>query len=513
MRRPPTDLTDYWEMFLRRAWWIIVPAVLISFAMLVIGLRIPKVYRSETVILVDPQKVPEQLIRSTVSGGVTARLYAISQEILSRTRLLKIIDQFGLYKDLRAEGISQEELIEQMRKDITVDIDVDRPSRDRAVGAFRIAYAGKDPGLVQQVTSQLASLFIEENLKLREQQAEGTDEFIDAELEKARTNLAAYEGKMQELKTRYMGGLPEQQNTNLSMIGNYQQLLQANQEAISRAQQQKTYIESLLQAQARERASLGAAPSPLLGELEAKRGELAGLLEQYKESHPDVVKLRAQVKMLEGRVKAQNTSSGSVPTDANETQLRGQVQFLEQETKNRAQRQNELEQKIRSLQSRVEVVPRVEQAMQAIVREYNAAKDHYENLLQKKNASSLAAELERNAKGEQFRVLDPASYPEKPWKPDMLQWNVLGTLAGLLIGGAVGAVLEFRDRSVHSERDVTYYCSVPVIGSMPVIETGDTLASTARRKKLTLVACATTLFFMGSFLAVAIWRGWFIKGL
>ena len=203
-KRPPTDLTDYWQIFLRRRWWVILPAVCIAMAVFLVSLRLPKYYRSETLILVDPQKVPEQYVKSTVSSEVTDRLQTISQEILSRTRLQKIVDQFGLYKDLPS-FMTQEDKIELMRKDIHVDVETGDNPRSRASAAFKISYVGRDPVVVQKVTRQIGSLFIEENLQVREQQAQGTADFIESELAKAADALKVQEDRIKVFKARNIG--------------------------------------------------------------------------------------------------------------------------------------------------------------------------------------------------------------------------------------------------------------------------------------------------------------------
>src|SRR5437868_9384014 len=202
LKRAPTDITDYIDIFLRQRWWILIPSLVISLTVIAIAAKLPRLYKSETLILVDPQKVPADFVRPTVSGDVTDRLQTISQEILSRTRLQRIIDEFGLYKDRR--GMAQEDIVEAMRKDITLDIVADVRSRG-GVGSFKISYFGSSPAMAQQVTRQIASLFIEENLKVREQQAEGTDEFMETELNKAGKKLEEQEKKMKEVKGRNMG--------------------------------------------------------------------------------------------------------------------------------------------------------------------------------------------------------------------------------------------------------------------------------------------------------------------
>lgn len=478
-RRPPSDITDFWSIFLRRRWWVLIPAFCISFAVLIVSSRLPKVYKSETLILVDPQKLPSEYVRATVSADVTDRLQTISQEILSRTRLQKIIDQFGLYKDKK--NVAQEDIVDMMRKDITLDIVTDRGRG--GVGGFKIAYIGATPTLAQQVTRQIASLFIEENLKVREQQAEGTDEFIESELEKARQTLQAQEKKVKEFKGRYMGSLPEQQQANLQVLGQYQTMLQTNSDAISRTEQQKTYLESLLETFGSKQPVVPKANFP---ELEMRRNELLAAEQKYLPTHPDVIRLRAQVKALEAQAKAQTATDKTSP-GGEPQQLHFQLTAIHQEIKDRNRRQKELEDKIRSLQGKVESLPAVEAQFSELNRDYMISKTNYESLLQKKNSSAMAAEMEHRAKGEQFRILDPASFPQKPAKPNLPLVNGMGIVGGLAIGVGLGFLQEFRDRSLHSEKDVTHYIPSTLLGCMPMIETTGSLAAAKRKTRQVLM--------------------------
>lgn len=479
-KNAPTNIHEYWELAIRRKWWIIVPTLVITLAVCVVAYKLPKIYKSETLILVDPQKVPPELIRSTVSGGVAERLQTISQEILSRTRLQRIIDQFGLYREYRAK-LSDDDIIEKMRKDIQVQVDLERRS-EAAIGAFKISYVGRDPVLVQQVTNEIASLFIMENLKAREQQAESTAEFIDRELEKAREALQEQEEKIRLFKLSHMGSLPEQQQTNLSLLSQYQGMLQTNSEAIARNQQQKTYLESLIQASDKNSNSGNAAvavPTPLQTELSAKKLELLAAKQKYKDSHPDVIRLQTSVRILEQQVKeaqTQNIVVGS-PSDPY-LQIRQQIVALQQEQETRARRQLEIESKMRQIQGRVELLPTVEQQFAEINRDYQTSKQNYESLLQKKNASSIAAELERHAKGEQFRILDPASFPEKPYRPNVPLVDAIGFLAGLAIGIGLAMFIDLNDTAIYTEKELVFYTSLPVMGTFPVLVTSDDTSKT-----------------------------------
>src|SRR3954469_18543565 len=214
MQRRPPEIPDYVQIVQRRKWWILLPAIVVASVMAVVSVNLPRYYKSSTVIGIDAQKVPTEFVHNTISNDVVQRLQTISQEILSRTRLQKIIDQFGLYKD--KGHLTQEDVIELMRKDIQIDVveeKSDRPSR--SLGGFKISYTSTTAQMAQQVTRQLGSLFIEENLKLRQAQAEGTSEFIGQELEKAKKDLEEQESKIKEFKAKYMGALPEQQTANL----------------------------------------------------------------------------------------------------------------------------------------------------------------------------------------------------------------------------------------------------------------------------------------------------------
>lgn len=481
-KRPPTEISDYIDIFNRRKWWIIVPAVLITITMSFVSVQLPKYYRSQTLILVDPQKVPADYVKATVSSDVTDRLQTISQEILSRTRLQKIVDQFGLYKDQKGR-LSQEDIIEMMRKDIKVEV-VTENTRNKTSAAFQISYVGKDPALVQQVTRQIASLFIEENLKVRQDQAQGTDSFIESELNKAAQALQEQENKIRAFKARNLGSLPEQQQANLQVLGQFQGLLQANSDAIGRAQQQKTYLESLLGSMEKRGASPIMKPGFQAG-LDNRRAELVAAEEKYTPNHPDVVRLRKEVEALEAKAatlaktEAENAASTERPD-----QLKSQLLALDQDIKDRTRRQAEMEARIRGLQGRIDMLPNVEQQFSEINRDYLTSKANYESLLAKKNSSGMAAEMERHAKGEQFRILDPANFPEKPFKPNLLQLNLLGLVGGIVIGSGLGMLFEFKDPSLHSDKDLAFLVPMRVLGTLPVIMTPTTFAAEKKKKKM-----------------------------
>jgi len=498
-RRPATDLSDYWEIFLRRRWWTLVPAVLIAGGTLALVSKLPKVYRSATLILVEPQTVPADFVKPTVTTDVNDRLQIISQEILSRSNLQKIIDEFGLYRNesavdrilrtvLHTGKRTQEEIVDAMRKDITVETIAEEQDREHTLGAFKISYQGQDPAQVQQVTREIASLFIEENVKVREQQAEGTTHFIDDELEKARQALDGQERRIRDFKAVHMGSLPEQESANLQLLGQFQTALQVNGEALARAQEQKTYLESLLSVVSRQTVdpntglpTASQIQSQVQSQLEQRREELRIAEKKYKPQHPDVIQLKEEVSALEKLAEesakpAANPSATPVgtpalaPSELGPVQIQGQIAELVGEIKRRTAQQAQTEKQIRQMQSRVEVLPTVEQQLSELDRDYEISKLNYASLLEKKNASAMAAEMERRAEGEQFRVLDPASFPEKPYKPNVAQLSLLGVLGGILGGCALGLLMEFKDKSINSAKDATFFLRLPALGALPLLD-------------------------------------------
>ncbi len=299
----------HWQLVCRRRWWLVLPAFGVWTLVWLTSWVLPVQYRSETLILVEQQRVPEQYVVSNVAADLQERLQSMTQQILSRTRLLKIMDEFKLYPKLRSR-YTMDELVDRMRKDIQIEL-VQAPNSPRELTAFKIAYLSSEPELAQRVTEQLTSLFIEENLKARQQQSEQTTQFLDSQLEEARTNLASQESRVKEFKSQYLGELPEQVQSNVQILSGLQARLQQETDALSQAKQQGVYLESLFnQWRSLEsdislgRGANAQTPPSLDLELDRLRAQLTDLSSHYTEKHPDIRKLKEQIAKTE-RLKQQ----------------------------------------------------------------------------------------------------------------------------------------------------------------------------------------------------------------
>ncbi len=495
-----TDWKKQWRMLCRRRWWLAVPAFGIWLAVWALAWFLPAVYRSETVILVEQQKVPEQYVVSNVSADLQDRLQNMTQQILSRTRLLGIMEQFNLYPKLRLHRTG-DEMVEQMRKDIQVEL-VQAPNRSGNLTAFKVAYMSNDPLLAQKVTSQLTSLFINENLKTRQEQSAQTTQFLAQQLEEAGRGLAEQEAKVKEFKSQYLGQLPEQVQSNVQILAGLQAQLQQEADLLGKAKQQSVYLETLRTQWSSLETSLGTGssantPAALDQELARLRAQLTDLSSHYTDRHPDVRKVKDQIAkterlktQMEAQVAAAPTSSEVAhrPSNAADVQalssrmeMESQIKGNKVEIENRQRAVQDLQKRIGDYQARLNMTPVREQQMATLTRDYEQSRKNYEQLLAKRDQSGMATDLEKQQQGEQFRVLDPPNLPQKPYSPNRLKLDLVGLIAGLIVGAAVLAGAEMVDDRIHSKEELAAIVSAPVLSEIPPLTTAREQAQQMRQ--------------------------------
>lgn len=490
------DLNQHWDTICRRRWLLALPAFGIWMAVWAVTWFLPAVYRSETVILVEQQKVPEQYVVSNVPADLQERLQSMSQQILSRTRLLRIMDEFNLYPGIRTRS-NADELVARMRKDIQIEL-VEAPHRGD-VTAFKIAYLSNDARLAQKVTAQLTSFYIDENLKARQQQSEQTTDFLDSQLEEARSNLANQEARVKEFKSHYLGELPEQVQSNLQILTGLQARLQQETDSLAQAKQRSVYLESLqnqwrsLESDLRVGRSSGTeAPPALDQELDRLRAQLADLSSHYTERHPDIRKLKEQIaktektkQQMEAEVAAAAKSGSDVdegvrPANLAEAQsmsprmeVESQLKANRLEIENRQRSIQQVQRQIDDYQARLNTTPMREQQLAGLTRDYEQSRKSYETLLGKRDQSEMATNLEKLQKGEQFRVLDAPNLPQKPASPNRLKLSLIGLVAGVVLGIGLTAGAEMTDDRIYSKEDFQKVVTAPVLTEIPPLPTAE----------------------------------------
>lgn len=471
----------------RRKWLILAPFVVIVTVVALWANAQPNSYRSETLILVVPQRVPESYVKSTVTARIEDRLQSITQQILSRTRLERIIQDFNLYAEKRRTGI-MEDIVERMRKDIDVQI--------VKGDAFRVSFIADEARTAMKVTERLASLFIEENLRDREVLADSANQFLEAQLEDSRRRLIETEKKLEEYNRQHSGELPKQKEGNMLGLHNTEMQLQALLESLNRDRDSKLMLErSLADAAAMPEQSAPslafvATPEDPLAvaggtadRLQSARAALQALLLQKTENHPDVVRLKRIVSELEQKADKEAAErpvsapvGTRVPMNAAEgvranriKELRSQHANLETSIVTKSAEEKRLRTIMAEYQRRVEAAPTRESELSELTRDYDTLQGMYRALLGKKEDSKVAANLERRQIGEQFKILDPARLPEKPYSPDRVRINLIGAISALVIGVALTALLEYENKTMRTEEDVRAALNLAVLATIPMI--------------------------------------------
>ncbi|HXN05955.1 MAG TPA: Wzz/FepE/Etk N-terminal domain-containing protein, partial [Nitrospiria bacterium] len=453
---------EYVDIIWRRKWWLAVP-VLVSLVVAAVLIRyLPKTYRSSTLIIVEAQKVPEDYVKSAVSGTIEDRLATIRQQILSRSLLQKMINELGLYKEELKSG-STEEVLEGMRKNIEIKTD----SGKKSVDAFTISFEGNNPKTVMEVTNKLASLYIEENLRVREQLVEGTTDFLQKELQTLKTSLDKQEDLISQHKKKFMGSLPQQLDSNLRSLDRYQMELQTLSTSLMVAEEKKLALEGRARGETAshdsEDTSAGKGNGAKGGEpgineyasLAQMKETLENLKMEYTDEYPDVITLKRKIKELEASLSRRNKVAAESDKDRTKEKGKGKKELLAQEAGLGPGAQRQLEElnleinslkereqtvtsNIRRLEKMVDQTPVREQEVEVLLRDYENTKKGYQSLLDKKLNAELSENLEKRQKGEQFRILDPANLPQRPSKPDEIR--LFGLCLGTGFAGGLGLV-------------------------------------------------------------------------
>ena len=487
----PFNIQDYLAIGLRRKWYIIIPLVISVLASVGVYKYLPKVYKATTLILVQSQRVPERYVLSTNTDSVASRLNTIGQEILSRTRLEKVIQEFNLYSEIR-NNVPMEGIVEMMRKAVEVKVQTN-PRDERTQNSFSISFEDKDPKTVMLVTNKMASLFIEENLKVRESQAEGTSEFLTKEVQSMEEGLKRKEQDIRNFKERSMGQLPQQLDANLRILERLQQQIKTTNESLRAAEDRSIVIQSQIELLKKREPtqvvrigsqgdiSVDRGEDPLITQLRNLKRDLANAQSKYKETHPDVIDLKKKIADLEpkvkdlmgrtqeGRVSEQNLPPSTLDPETQRllTQYNEQYHVAVLEAKRLREEEKELKQQVSIYQRRIEETPRREQELILLTRDYDLVKNNYQSLMDKKIQAQMAENLERKQQGEQFKILDPARLPEKPIKPDRNKILLIGGVIGLMGGLGLAWFRESLDQSFHTVSEVEDYLEISVIATIP----------------------------------------------
>jgi len=491
-------IEEYWGIVHRHRWLILLSIFVCWATVWGIGWLLPATYQSEALILVEDQKVTSELVPPNVSVSLQDQLQSMTQQILSRTQLQAIIGRYHLYT--KHGGLlaifEPTDPVDQMRKDISIT-PVEVPGRNGDLTAFRIYYMGPTPVLAQQVNSELTSAFLDQNMKSQQQLSQSTTSFFDNQLADARAKLEEQGAKVRAFKAQHVGELPDQLQSNVQILSGVQSQLEGTQRALDRAQQQRLYLQSIVQQYESVQTDLGngdsaETPPALDKELKNLRMQLAAERSQYTDSYPDVIALKDQIakteklkKQIEGEITT-NQKSGKTSGDSAVSmagagfqngaptpmmQIESQLKANQLEIKGYQQQEKALAGRVAEYQARLNMTPATEQALADISRGYNESQKNYDSLLAKQSQSQLATSLEQNQQGQQFRLLDPAQLPDKPASPNHILLSLGGLIFGIAVGVGLTVLLELTDARVRNEEDLEGLVAARVLVGIPRIST------------------------------------------
>lgn len=467
-------IKDYVELLRRRSWLILSCALLFLGAGLVICFLLPPQYVSQTLVIVEQQKVPENYVKPVVTEDLNARLASMREQILSRSRLEPIIERFSLFS---GTNIQMDDRVDATRKAIQI---TPIASGANKMPGFYVSFRAQNARIAQQVCSEITSLFLSESLHAREQSAEGTTAFLAQQVADAKRALDEQDAKLAEFQRKYLGKLPGQEQSNLNTLQALTTQLDAATQSINRMQQDETFMQALISQQTadsqhEDTTGLNAETEQAkLKTLIAQKKELDAL---YTPDHPDVVALSRKITDLQNEI-AQNSAqrpsgnpaAGSRPEPPQLQKVRAQLRSVQQSIAAQKQEQARIEQQIGAYQARIEASPMVEQEFKQITRDHETALQFYNNLLAKTNESSMATDLERRQQGEQFQVLDAANLPDAPVFPNPYLFAAGGFILGLTVGMGIATALEYRDTSLQTESDIWTFTKLPTLATISYFE-------------------------------------------
>jgi polysaccharide chain length determinant protein (PEP-CTERM system associated) len=471
----PLVVEDYFAILKRRGWMVLIPALLAPILAVAITYRLTPIYTSKTLVLIQPQTVPDTYVKPIITQDLDSRLASMKEQILSRSRLEPIIERFNL----GTPGMNMDDKVAQTGKDIGIIPIHSEIQGSGGLPGFFISFTASDPRTAQLVCREITSQFVTASLQASQQSAEGTTAFLKGQLDQAKANLDSQDQKLAEFQKQYMGTLPEQQGPNMEMLNSLNTQLDATTQTLTRMENDKSLIDSMLAQESRQTQVVPGQRSTPQGdqiELQKLEAQESDLRTRYTADYPDVIAVQREIsdlkkEMATAAVAPAVTTPAAPHYDSPGTmQLRAQATAMTQAIQQKRQQQAELQAQIRTYQGKIQSTPLVEAKMKDLTRDHQTAQDFYDSLLTKMNNSQMATDLERRQEGENFKIMDDANLPDAPTFPKRGMFAAGGFVLGLGFGVLLIAFLEYKDTSLRTERDVWTFTKLPTLATIALIQ-------------------------------------------
>lgn len=510
------DILEFARTVLRRKWLFLLVSFLILGCGLYVITKVPVIYQSTGVILVEQQEIPTQWVNSTVTSYADERIKSISQRVLTTRNLGGIIEKYGVFRDLR-EHLSGEELADLARANFSIENQL-ATVRDRGSGnsvsatvSFSLSYRDPSPEIARDIATELVDLYLEENLMARSRAVTDTREFLETEADRLEGELANIEEKISKFKQENQGALPDQQDINIRTFERLEQQIADTDRDIRSLDEQRIILESSIDS-ARRLISAGRSTSGLAEEIDPTRerlieaqSEYANLQTRYSDVHPDLIRLRREIDSLQSQLGADpgdtvasvNTeivqdagaSSPDSVADAGLIRLNTELQSAIAEQASLRTLREELVAKLGRLEERLNKTPGVERDYRSLIRDHENIQEKYNDIRAKQNSARIAESLEEDQKAERFTLIESPRLPTNPHSPNYKQ--LIAALMGVSLLSGLGSVfaLEKFDGRVRTISSVELATGLPVLATVGWIES----AADRRRKILKLVLAASII--------------------
>jgi len=531
------------DVIRRRKYYFIIPAVIVIFISIAVSVILPSIYRATATIIIEEQEILGNIISTTVPGYLEERLQAVTERVLSDDNLLDVVERFALYTDLKDENTTQE-FVSKMRKSIevernTIQVQSERLAKMLAITtSFTVSFEGREPEKVAPVTNHLASLFLEENARDREEKTRATMKFLEKQLAELETEINDTEAKLAAFKEKNITELPELMQLNLKTMDQLERQVEGRERQIENLSTRKIYLEgqlALLEPSMHKVSADGKRILTPKEEVVFLRSQYLSLSSSLSEHHPDVIKLKKKLEALEGEVGTQqelrqlrrelydkehqlallrkrvsSSHPDAISLKKEVSALKAQMQKLskmqsvlkveEENPENPAyinvkttitstqmeidaarRELEQLQEKYEDYRQRIANTPKVEQKYLNLQRNYQNAKTKHQETKNRLRAAREAQGLEESRMGEKFILGQPATTPDKPYKPNKLAIVLLGVVLAAGSGVGVGSLTEYMDHSVHTADELAEIAGHKVLTVIPYWETSHEITRKRRR--------------------------------
>lgn len=545
MERSGLDIGDYVDVLRRRKAQLLIPMLAVFAIAVAIAFGLPPVYRSTATILIEQQDIPQDLVRSTVTSYAAERIQTISQRVMTRENLWSIVEKYDLFPEERRSG-NIDIILPHIRQNIEVEmvsadiVDPRSGRQSKATIAFDLSFYYSEATAAKEVVDELVSLYLEENIRIREQMASETSSFLSEEASRLSAHITELEAVLASFKEKNVGQMPELMTLNMNLIERTERELEDTRREISSLEERKVFLESQLaqlepntgdspegrlrslQMQLLRASSIYAPDHPdivnLRREIEVLKAqtgsgtnrkgieaqilqlqsELASARQKYSDDHPDIIALKKSLANLNDELR-NSTSGGLISTDGFQPDnpayvaTKTQLEAIKIGLRTAQEKTDRLKAKLAEYEDRIVQMPRVEQEGVAMRREYDNAVQKYHEIKQKLLEAQVSEQLEKDQKGERFSLIDPPIIPSEPYQPNRIGILLLGTVLAMVIGLGVASVAEYMDQTVRGSRGVSVLLGSPPIATIPYFKADGEEGHPQRRMLLVGMIILTVL--------------------